>query len=522
MQTIIKPEPVNTGRQPELDVAKGLAVLFMVAIHSQIAFAGDGVRASALGYAIDLAGGIPAAPVFMFLLGVGVVYTKRATPLQLAGRGFSILALGYGLNIMRETLPALVAWEMQGKGGADSMIEGGIAIDILQFAGLAFMLFGIIRSLRWHKHQILLAIALAAAFCMLNPCLLPVKVEGVWAAAVTGLFWGSSRHSYFPFLSWAFYPLAGFVFGSLLIRCRDKNRFYAVLCAGSAVAAAGFYFLLPAVFGLEVGINSEYEYYHHALGGNLLFTACVCLWISILFFVAKILPGCVLSPLKRWCTNVTGIYVIHFLILGWLSLVLEANSLPCFTFLILAGAIMLASDVAAYLCHYHKTAAGIPAPIPTPAHSGGVPTPLPEHRLDLSGRTGMYSALIACAGLVLLTAEVARVHKISTSEVKQHDTVLVYGEEENLWYPARVSKVEDSGCMVKYYAEDIKDEFVEYAVIRPENLKIGMGVKVYDRADRLVDAIILARNGDRLTVRLGNKKQCVTLGNIAVPPPAEP
>lgn len=57
----------------ELDIARGLAVLFMIAVHITLVFSNDHVKSSLYGLTIEFLGGIPAAPVFMFVLGVGVL-----------------------------------------------------------------------------------------------------------------------------------------------------------------------------------------------------------------------------------------------------------------------------------------------------------------------------------------------------------------------------------------------------------------------------------------------------------------
>jgi uncharacterized membrane protein len=38
MKSILAKEPMNSGRQIELDVARGLAIFFMVLVHVQILF----------------------------------------------------------------------------------------------------------------------------------------------------------------------------------------------------------------------------------------------------------------------------------------------------------------------------------------------------------------------------------------------------------------------------------------------------------------------------------------------------
>jgi len=71
---ILSDEIVNRGRQVELDIARGLAVFFMVLIHMQEYFLNAFSSEKLVGQWIDFFGGVPAAPVFMVLMGIGIVY----------------------------------------------------------------------------------------------------------------------------------------------------------------------------------------------------------------------------------------------------------------------------------------------------------------------------------------------------------------------------------------------------------------------------------------------------------------
>lgn len=103
-------------------------------------------------------------------------------------------------------------------------------------------------------------------------------------------------------------------------------------------------------------------------------------------------------------------------------------------------------------------------------------------------------------------------------EIRNGSNVLVYDDEENLWYPARVIKVEKDKYTVKYYDEDEKDEAVERDEIRPESIAVGMAVKIYDDDDKLVDATVVKRNGNKLVVKCGDENERVDLGDVVVPP----
>lgn len=101
-------EKVNIGRQKELDIARGLAVLFMILIHVQLYFASKGVMNTYFADFNDFVGDMPAAPMFMFLLGIGINYSKKTTPKSMLKRGMILLLLGYVLSFVRGFIPNII------------------------------------------------------------------------------------------------------------------------------------------------------------------------------------------------------------------------------------------------------------------------------------------------------------------------------------------------------------------------------------------------------------------------------
>lgn len=105
-------KPINPGRQAELDIAKVFAILFMVLIHVYETMATCGTAkywGTTAHDVIAFMGGPLAAPMFMFAMGVGMVYTRHGNPKEFASRGIGLLLTGYALNFFRYTLWLLLA-----------------------------------------------------------------------------------------------------------------------------------------------------------------------------------------------------------------------------------------------------------------------------------------------------------------------------------------------------------------------------------------------------------------------------
>jgi len=347
-------EKINSGRQKELDLARGFAILFMVAVHCLETFADSNtMNESAYGMVTEFFGSFTSATVFMILLGVGIIYSKRAEPLPLIKRGAGLFALGYILNLARGFFPMLLSWKISGSNEwIPYFMTEPFYIDILQFAGIAFVFFGLTKKLRFGPAAYILSLVLFEVINVLL-CRYGVYFDDItdyrnpqfYLAAFTGLIWGSSELSCFPFLSWIFYPIAGYLFGSCLIKQdeRGKKRMYIFLIAASA-AVFVLLILLLRHFGIDYGWNTDAAFYHHLAPGNFVFGSCAFLFISIVFFLGKYMPEILRKSLSRWSRNVTGMYFIQWVLIGWIAVVTDYNQSGVFITVVLTVIILAASD----------------------------------------------------------------------------------------------------------------------------------------------------------------------------------
>ena len=319
---LLADSPVNRGRQLELDIIKGLAILFMLLVHCLECFIELPWEPTWANRLIYFLGCPPAAPVFMFALGVGLVYSRKNSPRDLAVRGLRILLLGYVLAFFRDFLSMYVLYLRSGS--AAELTEGVnefLGVDILPFAGLTFLFFAGAAKLRFQNiHYIAAALIGGAA----NLLLMGTSFSSPLLNHFGGLIWGTTEYSWFPFLTWITYPILGYLFGQLLIRCRDKTRLYKICLWVSlpAVLAGG---LLYRHYGLYFGWEDYHHtgaYWHHNLLGNLLFASFVVAWTSLAYFAAAKLPEVVVKTLSRWSRNITVMYVIHWMIVSWSIVVL--------------------------------------------------------------------------------------------------------------------------------------------------------------------------------------------------------
>lgn len=339
-------EKINTNRQLELDIARGLAVLFMIIIHVQLYFASVDTVDTYFADFNDFVGAIPAAPMFMFLLGVGINYTRKNDPKLMVKRGLGLIFTGYLLNFVRGFVPNIIqAYNLSDISYMYISVSELLYVDILHFSGLAMIMFGAFKKFNFKTMAVILT---AIGLGVLNLVLLNVQTDNILISAITGLFWGSNENSFFPFLTWMFYPIAGYVFGSFLIRCTNKKKFYIILAIISTIVFVGGTYLFNVVLKIPNGLTSDTGYYQHFITDNITFTGFVILEIALLSFIAPFVPKFLQKIAIRWSKNVTTIFCIHWVIITWAILFIPDKSLDMTSFILFLIVIVVVSDFLAY------------------------------------------------------------------------------------------------------------------------------------------------------------------------------
>ena len=117
MSSLFSDEKVNTGRQVELDIAKALSIIFMIFLHTLMVVTAFNNSISS-GYMFvfsDILGKPCAAPIFMFCMGVGVVYSRHSQWDTMIKRGVKLFLTGILVNIFEFFLPCYVCGTLLGQ-----------------------------------------------------------------------------------------------------------------------------------------------------------------------------------------------------------------------------------------------------------------------------------------------------------------------------------------------------------------------------------------------------------------------
>lgn len=303
-----------TERLRAFDLARGLAVVFMVLVHVLWHWGRPETIATPLGAAISILGGPPAAPVFMLLMGASVAFSRHADPRSLATRGVFLIAAGYGLNLARGTVPASLGLAT-GALSADEIapftpLRLLTSVDILQLAGCSLVL---IAALRLAGRPATWWLVVAAGLVVAAPALRGTTTGIALLDVALMPIWGGAENVFYAVFPWAAYPIAGAVIGQRLASSTDRaatirrlGRLGLALCAAGAAAIA---VTRPP---LDV-----YGYWHHPPALAIAVLGVTLAWLWLCDVVVRRLPRAAARQLEDVGRRVTVLYVIHWLIVGW-------------------------------------------------------------------------------------------------------------------------------------------------------------------------------------------------------------
>jgi uncharacterized membrane protein len=306
--------PARPGRILSFDLARGLAVLFMVMVHVLLWYGTDAEKATPAGIIVRLLGGPPAAPVFVFLMGASQAFSRRTAGDRGLLRGPMLLALAYLLNLFRGTLPMLVGRHLGvlDRRGASPYTPLSLLwlVDILHFAGLALILLILVRR-ALPRPTAWLALAVLVAFW--SPYLWGRMSGCAPLDSLLRLLWGTGALVAFPVFPWISYPLAGMAFGDWLAQTSDQDRIFqraGRVGAGLLLLGIGLILTDPTV---QLG-----DYFRSGPGAVLGTLGFVLVWLSACHWLVRHLRfPCLFNRLYAWSAHVTAFYVIHWLAIGW-------------------------------------------------------------------------------------------------------------------------------------------------------------------------------------------------------------
>ncbi|MCR5664103.1 MAG: heparan-alpha-glucosaminide N-acetyltransferase domain-containing protein [Oscillospiraceae bacterium] len=314
----MKNEGKTASRLYELDLLKALGIVGMILCHCVIRL---GLHLPAyeqdLRYLIgDIFFGdyLAVAHAFMFAMGVAVNYSSRNSPRELFLRGVRLYVLGFVLNFLRYGIYALADGLLSGEFASETVYALTVQ-DILHFAGLALMATGLFRRLKLKEGHILLVGLLLSA---LGGPLAFVFQGGPAADYFLGHFIVTTEESScFAFFNWYVFVAAGLLYGAVLRKTEDLDRFYGRLMR-VACPVMGIYLVLTAVFG-PLFLTKNGWYYAASLPEAAGLLSIDLTLLGAFHFLLKRVGASRFSVFITMSRNLNRIYCVHWCILGFVD-----------------------------------------------------------------------------------------------------------------------------------------------------------------------------------------------------------
>ncbi|MBQ6512488.1 hypothetical protein [Methanobrevibacter sp.] len=195
-----------------------------------------------------------------------------------------------------------------------------LANDILQFAGITFILMGIFKKLNMRTIEIFIISILLSLIATYTP---DFTIANMYLNQLLGHFFetiGDYIVSCFPLFNWLVLPVCGMLFGENLIRCNNKEKLYKKIFEVSGLMALimviiGF-LSLRGMFSVTGGTVPEKLAYLHISIPDIFILIIIALFItSIFYFISKKCSSTINNLVKRTSGNVTIIYIIQWILI---------------------------------------------------------------------------------------------------------------------------------------------------------------------------------------------------------------
>lgn len=271
-----------------------------------------------LGYFFDsIAGSQFGAPVFMLCMGIGITYSRKNDAAMIMKRGGMLLLAGYLLNVLR-AIPFLILYALSGEEEyLNETIRSLTDVDILQFAGMSFLVIGLFKRLNLSLYW---AAVVAVVMSIVGNYVQKVDLGCFWCNLLASPFIGIDSElvkTYFPLFNWFGFVVVGYGLGKLLRRCEDVNRFYLYILPFAALV----YFCYTA-YAIPRGIGmyglDPWDFYHVSSLDIVICIAAALLAMSVCHFVALVLPQRLMQGVTRISADLTKIYIAQWIIIIWL------------------------------------------------------------------------------------------------------------------------------------------------------------------------------------------------------------
>lgn len=253
MNTVFFKEEINTGRQREFDYLKGIFMLFIYLIH---AFQATLSTEDFIARGIYMFATMSGAAIFIFVMGVGTVYSRSATPAGFVKSGIRMIIYQYLNNLVYVAallIPFPFVHGNLSKTGQENfkfLIEIYIQYtNIFFITGIIYLVLALLKKLNMKTAGYVIigaAVSIAAPFLYGKPVNVPVL------GYMIKLLIGEAVFVSFTPLYFLSYALFGVAFGNILRHVKDKVKFYRMLAVPAVAVVIVWWMLIFGKYGSDV------------------------------------------------------------------------------------------------------------------------------------------------------------------------------------------------------------------------------------------------------------------------------
>lgn len=253
MGTVFSNEEINIGRQREFDYLKGIFMLFIYLIH---AFQATVSVEDNLVRGIYMFATMSGAAIFIFVMGIGTVYSRATAPVEFVKSGFRMVIYQY-LNNIAYVAALLLPYPIVRGNLSETGVENfnftvKIYIqytNIFFITGMIYFVLALFKKLNMKTAGYIIsgaAVSIAAPFLYGKPINVPVL------GYIMKLLVGEADFVSFTPLYFLSYALFGVAFGKILRHIKDKVRFYRMLFIPSIVVVILWWVLIFKKYGSDI------------------------------------------------------------------------------------------------------------------------------------------------------------------------------------------------------------------------------------------------------------------------------
>lgn len=253
MNAIFSKEEINTGRQREFDYLKGIFMLFIYLIH---AFQATMSPFNSAARAIYMFATMSGAAIFIFVMGLGTVYSRSATPVGMVRSGARMVIYQYLDNLAYVAalfIPyPFVRGRLTGAGMDNFELLTKIYIqyiNIFFITGIIYLVLALFKKLNMNVAGYVI---IGAAVSIAAPFLYGTTVDVPVIGYLMKLLIGEAEFVSFTPLYFLSYALFGTAFGKILRHVKDKVRFYCMLAVPSTVIVAVWWVMIFVNYGSDI------------------------------------------------------------------------------------------------------------------------------------------------------------------------------------------------------------------------------------------------------------------------------